>query len=213
MKERLLSVFYMFILSLGFTTVVSGVHLWTEDRIRINQELKIQRVVLEALDLLPSSPVSDRDIVATYRRRIREATLGDRPLYVAWDDAGRNLLGYAFPISGAGFWGPIHGILAVDPSVQKVKGIVFYQHQETPGLGGRITEAWFQNQFKGRPLIVPPRGMRFFYLKTPGTAQAPTEVDTITGATETSRRLEAFLDTELKRTIPLLMQMKKRGAF
>ncbi len=102
-------------------------------------------------------------------------------------------------------------MVAVDPEIRKILGIAFYHHSETPGLGGRITEEWFQKQFQERPLQVPPAGMRFFYFKAPGTARGPTELDAITGATETSRRLEKFLDEELKKTVPLLLDQKARS--
>ncbi|MBZ4658639.1 MAG: FMN-binding protein [Desulfacinum sp.] len=211
MKERLFSVLFMFVLALAFTSVVGGVNWVSQERIRLNEETKLQRIVLSVLDLLPAGSAGKQEMQQIFERRIRPLSLGDRTLYVALDQDGTRVLGYAFPISGPGFWGPIYGMIAVDAQVQKILGIAFYRHSETPGLGGRITEAWFRDQFRGKELQVPGPGMRFFYLKPAGTSAAPNELDAITGATETSRRLEAFLDRELKRTIPLLLEQRKLG--
>ncbi|MEJ5365599.1 MAG: FMN-binding protein [Desulfosoma sp.] len=211
MKGRLFSVLYMFVLSLVFTSVVSALNVLNKDRIRQNEALRLQGLVLTVLNIGPSEKGSAAELAQLFSRRVREASLGDRPLYVGLAEDGKTVVGYAFPVSGPGFWGPIEAMVAVAPDIQKVLGIAFYRHSETPGLGGRITEAWFQNQFQGRPLQVPPAGMRFFYLKPPGTAHGPTELDAITGATETSRRLEKFLDEELKKTIPLLLDQKARS--
>ncbi|SMC25869.1 Na+-transporting NADH:ubiquinone oxidoreductase subunit C [Desulfacinum hydrothermale DSM 13146] len=211
MKERLFSVLYMFVLALVFTSVVGAVNWVSRERIRLNQEIALQRIVLSVLDLLPPEAISKKEMQAIFRRRIRSLPFGDRTVYVAVAPEGDRVEGYAFPVSGPGFWGPIYGMVAVDAQVQKILGIAFYRHSETPGLGGRITEAWFREQFRGKPLHVPSPGRRFFYLKPAGTATGPDEVDAITGATETSRRLEAFLDQELKRIIPLLRQQRPTG--
>ncbi|WP_448382490.1 FMN-binding protein [Desulfosoma sp.] len=211
MKGRLFSVLYMFVLSLIFTSVVSALNVLNKDRIRQNEALRVQGLVLNVLNISPPEKGSAAEMAQLFSRRVRETSLGDRPLYVGLAPDGETVVGYAFPVSGPGFWGPIDAMVAVDPGIQKILGIAFYRHSETPGLGGRITEDWFQNQFRERPVQVPPAGMRFFYLKPPGTAHAPTELDAITGATETSRRLEKFLDEELKKTIPLLLDQKARS--
>ncbi|MEJ5348474.1 MAG: FMN-binding protein [Desulfosoma sp.] len=209
MKGRLFSTLYMFLLSLVFTAAVSGLNLLHQDRIKLNEDRKMQALVLHVLNIHLEPQATDQEVSTTFSRRIRLASLGDRPLYVGLDKDASTVIGYAFPVSGPGFWGAIEAMVAVDPKVERILGIAFYRHSETPGLGGRITEDWFQKQFQGRPLQVPSTGLRFFYLKTPGTASGPTELDAITGATETSKRLEKFLDDELKQTIPLLLEQKK----
>lgn len=211
MKGRLFSVLYMFALSLVFTSMVSALNVLNKDRIRQNEALRLQALVLNVLNITLPETTAPADLARLFSQRVREASLGDRPLYVGLDRDGTTVIGYAFPISGPGFWGPIDAMVAVDPEIQKILGIAFYHHSETPGLGGRITEEWFQKQFQGRPLQVPPMGMRFFYFKVPGTGHGPTELDAITGATETSRRLEKFLDEELKKTVPLLLDQKTRS--
>ena len=51
------------------------------------------------------------------------------------------------PISGKGLWSTLFGYFALDSDFNTVKGITFYQHKETPGLGGEVDKGWFQNNF------------------------------------------------------------------
>lgn len=208
MKERIRSVFFMFGICLVFTAAVSAVNSINEDRIRQHEQMRIQGLVLSVLQIDSGDAGSDREISGLFQQRVRTLTLGNRPLYVGLDSKGQAVVGYAFPISGPGFWGPIEAMIAVDPQVSRIIGIAFYRHNETPGLGGRITESWFQRQFQGRTLETPPPGKRYFTFKAQGTAKRNTELDAITGATETTRRLETFLDEELKRVIVQLSQQK-----
>ncbi|WP_366524767.1 NADH:ubiquinone reductase (Na(+)-transporting) subunit C [Nannocystis sp.] len=42
------------------------------------------------------------------------------------------------PIEGYGLWSVLYGYLAVDKDANTIKGITFYAHAETPGLGGEV---------------------------------------------------------------------------
>ena len=48
------------------------------------------------------------------------------------------------PISGKGLWSTLYGYFAIDSDYNTVKGITFYNHGETPGLGAEIEKDWFQ---------------------------------------------------------------------
>ena len=102
-------------------------------------------------------------------------------------------------------------MVAVDPGASKITGIAFYKHSETPGLGGRITERWFKKQFEGVPLYPVEEGRKIFYLKPPGPGKRPDELDAVTGATGTSRAIEAFLNRELQRFLQDFRDSVKTG--
>jgi Na+-transporting NADH:ubiquinone oxidoreductase subunit C len=102
-----------------------------------------------------------------------------------------------FPVGGQGFWGPIKGMVAVDPKAERLIGVAFYEHSETPGLGARITEAWFKNQFKGLKLMPIKGDKKIFYLKPSGSGKGPNQLDAITGASRTSQAVERFLNRDL----------------
>jgi Na+-transporting NADH:ubiquinone oxidoreductase subunit C len=118
-------------------------------------------------------------------------------LYVGYEQEGQTIKGYALAVGGPGFWGPIQGMVGISPDATRVLGIAFIKHSETPGLGGRITESWFTDQFKDLPLYPIKGDQNIFYLKPAGTARAANELDAITGATNTSSAVEAFLNQEL----------------
>uniref|UniRef100_A0A7C4RSU2 FMN-binding protein n=1 Tax=Desulfatirhabdium butyrativorans TaxID=340467 RepID=A0A7C4RSU2_9BACT len=206
MRERIRSVFFMFGICLVFTAAVSAVNRMNVDRIRQNEQMRIQGLVLNVLQIDSGASLSDREISGLFQKRVRTSTIGNRPLYVGLDPTGQSVVGYAFPISGPGFWGPIEAMIATDQQVSRIIGVAFYRHSETPGLGGRITESWFQKQFQGRTLETPVPGKRYFTFKAQGTAKGNAELDAITGATETTRRLEVFLDEELKKTLAVLAE-------
>ena len=54
------------------------------------------------------------------------------------------------PIHGQGYGGQIYGFLSLEPDLNTVRQIVFYEHQETPTLGGRITRTKWRSNWPGR---------------------------------------------------------------
>lgn len=211
MKKRLFSVFYMFLITLLFTSVVSAVKLLNEDRIERNEKLKLQKIILRILDIPVKIKRTDRDLVQLFETRVKPIQVGDKTLYVGYKEDGNTIAGYAFPVGGPGFWGPIYGIVAVDPKTTKIIGIAFYKHSETPGLGARIGEKWFTDQFKGLRLYPIEGGKKIFYLRPEGLGKNPNELDAITGATGTSRAVEAFLNQDLDYLLKKLWKSVKKS--
>jgi Na+-transporting NADH:ubiquinone oxidoreductase subunit C len=93
------------------------------------------------------------------------------------------------PISGKGLWSTLYGFLALDADLRTIAGITFYDHGETPGLGGEVDNPRWKARWKGRlafddrdrPAIRVKKGMA-------GSPEAdPYEVDGLAGATITSR--------------------------
>jgi Na+-transporting NADH:ubiquinone oxidoreductase subunit C len=58
--------------------------------------------------------------------------------------------GYLIPVAGFGLWDAIYGYIAVANDGDKVIGITWYSHAETPGLGAVIAEPSWQAQFPGK---------------------------------------------------------------
>lgn len=211
MKKRFFSILYMFLITLFFTSVVSAVKLFNEERIETNQRVKLQRIILQVLGMPGEKGDSDMDVVWTFETRVKRVDVKEKDLYVGYEKDGKTVSGYAFPVGGPGFWGPIYGMVAVNPGASKILGIAFYRHSETPGLGARMTEDWFTKQFIGLPLYPIEGDKKIFYLRTTGTKKGPNELDAITGATGTSRGIEAFLNEELDRFLKELWQSLKEN--
>lgn len=118
-------------------------------------------------------------------------TVKGKEIYKALNSSG-NLLGYAFTAEGKGYQGTIMLMVGMDPNLETIGGIVVLESQETPGLGGKITEAEFTKQFgelKALPTIELVKN------KTPG----PGQIRAITGATISSRSVVDILNEEITR--------------
>jgi Na+-transporting NADH:ubiquinone oxidoreductase subunit C len=210
-KRRIFSIAYMFGLTLFFTAVVSGIHELNRERIAVNEEIKMQENVLRVLGIQVGPGARSPEVKAAFEKRVKVEEREGKRLYRGFAEDGKTPIGYAFPLSGPGFWGPIHGMMAVDPELNVVIGVSFYRHSETPGLGGRITERWFGNQFAGKGILPPVEGERYFHLVPEGTSKADNELDAITGATGTSRAVERLIDRSMREYLPWMAEQKARG--
>jgi Na+-transporting NADH:ubiquinone oxidoreductase subunit C len=178
---------------------VSAVKVYNDERIQTNQQVKLQRIILKVLGAPVDEKAPNREVLQAFEKRVKSIEIRKQTLYVGYSEDGRRIIGYAFPVGGAGFWGPVYGMVSVDPEASKILGIAFYRHSETPGLGARITEPWFTKQFTGLPLFPVEGDKKIFYLKPAGSGKGPNELDAITGATGTSRAVEAFVNRDLDR--------------
>lgn len=194
-------VVFMTILSMILTGALATLSHVTAPRIAQQKMVKEQRAVLELLqpslgsDTIPadvsSIPASDIQRLYTTHVSKKYSELMASDYYEALKDNA--IVGYVFPISGKGLWGTITGFIGVDPSGTRLLGVTFLSHQETPGLGGRIDEPWFKEQF--RNLSIPPDGSNAIIYRTGGSGN----VDAITGATLTSSSVSRICNDAVSR--------------
>jgi Na+-transporting NADH:ubiquinone oxidoreductase subunit C len=135
------------------------------------------------------------------------------PLYYAEEDG--EIIAYIIPVSGKGLWSTIYGYLALEKDLNTVMGITFYQHGETPGLGGEIEKDWFKDNFKGKK-IYSPEGDLLSITVVKGKVQnsIPTEeanhyVDGISGSTLTCNGLTKFLKNDLQTYNPFFNKVRE----
>ena len=116
---------------------------------------------------------------------------------------------YVIPVYGAGLWGPIWGYVAVDDDGNTIYGADFSHEGETPGLGARITEDAFQDQFVAKELYQDGEFKNVSVMKK---GQQPTDgsdyVDAISGATITSRGVSAMMHRCLKAYDPFFKKLQ-----
>ena len=118
------------------------------------------------------------------------------PFYV---DSKKNTL--IIPISGKGLWSSLYGYFAIDiNNYSTVKGITFYAHGETPGLGAEISNKKFQDNFVGKEIYSLSNQLKSVTV-IKGKAQDTNkyEVDGISGATITSNGVTTLLLRDLQR--------------
>lgn len=94
------------------------------------------------------------------------------------------------PIYGKGLWSTLYGFLALDADLTTIRGITFYQHGETPGLGGEIENPQWQEIWDGKLAFDEQGNVEIEVIKGavgPGTSNAEHKIDGLSGATITSR--------------------------
>ena len=77
--------------------------------------------------------------------------------------------------------------------------IQFLEQKETPGLGARIEEPWFTDQFKGLTIAWDKPVEERVIIGASADPKAKNRVDAITGASQTSLALMKSLNRELER--------------
>ena len=117
--------------------------------------------------------------------------------------------GYAIPISGKGLWSTLYGYFAIEPDGITAKGITFYAHKETPGLGGEVEKPWFQKNFIGKKFINESgKLIGIEVVKGKADPENLYQVDGISGATVTSKGVEKFLLNDLKKYEPFFKKIR-----
>ncbi len=119
------------------------------------------------------------------------------------------------PIQGKGLWSTLYGFLALDKDIRTIRGITFYEHGETPGLGGEVDNPLWKEKWNGR-LAFDEEGKPRIQVKR-GAAKEPSEepyaVDGLTGATLTSQGVSNMLSFWLGENGlgPFLAKLRERG--
>ncbi|MFT5388019.1 MAG: Na+-transporting NADH:ubiquinone oxidoreductase subunit C [Lysobacterales bacterium] len=203
---------------------------------QLNVSLDKKKNILKVVSLrepLSVKPTND-ELLDTYDGKITEVVLnsdgnnvedmliedvvkddGLLPLYIYKE--GDTVVAYAFPVVGQGLWSTLYGYFSIEPDAITVRGITFYEHGETPGLGAEIEKDWFQGNFVGKKIwdvknsklqpvavvkgavenVISRKDQRQYY------------VDGISGATITSKGVTEMIDSELKKYEPFFRKVRK----
>ncbi|MDA0789957.1 MAG: Na(+)-translocating NADH-quinone reductase subunit C [Proteobacteria bacterium] len=94
------------------------------------------------------------------------------------------------PVHGYGLWSTLYGFIALEADLNTVAGITFYEHKETPGLGGEVDNPRWKSLWDGKQIYGPNGELRMRVDKTqvdPQSEMAKYHVDGLSGATLTTR--------------------------
>jgi Na+-transporting NADH:ubiquinone oxidoreductase subunit C len=185
------TIVFIFLLTALFTAVLAVADAYYAPRIAENVVLAERRDVLYALGIDDTGDAAALN--ARFDAQVTKRTVGGIEVYE------QNLVdgphGIAVPFTGSGLWGTIRGFLAVSSDFTRITGIVFTEQQETPGLGGRIDELQYKEQFRG----VPITGAKIVY-----GMNGDKEIDAVTGATITSNSVLRIVNGVVDDTLPKL---------
>ncbi len=183
-KGHIYTLVFMLLISAVLTFALAAAYEGFKPAIQKNAALQEQRAVLYALGL--DTGLKDGEVAAFYDETIREGELNGLPVLV-YGQGGPQA--YAVPFEGNALWGALKGYLGVSASRDEITGLVFTYQNETPGLGGRIDEEDYKEQFRGLP-ISPDTRLSY-----------GAELDAVTGATQTSAAVLRTLNKTLSETV------------
>jgi len=115
------------------------------------------------------------------------------PAYKYMKDGKMQML--ILPVNGKGLWSTLYGFLALDTDLETVKGIGFYQHGETPGLGGEIDNVDWKAKWAGKKLFRDDQ-VALKVIKgqaSKGSKNYEYQIDGLSGATITSNGVTGLI--------------------
>jgi Na+-transporting NADH:ubiquinone oxidoreductase subunit C len=198
-----------------------------------NIKVDIKWNILSVLDLVDSKEVTPEMVFELYESNINsfvvdlegnqvegilaeevdlKAQPGLLPVFVKQD--GDKVVAYCLPTQGKALWSTVKGYLALENDLNTVKGITFYSHGETPGLGGEIDKDWFKDGFKGKTILDESGNLVSINIVKgklrDGENDLEHKVDGISGATLTTKGLNEFIKDTLSKYEPYFKTV--RGA-
>jgi Na+-translocating ferredoxin:NAD+ oxidoreductase subunit G len=159
------------LLTLTVTGVVAGgalalVNGWSLPLILANQKAETERAIF---------------LVQPEGKTYERVADADFEVYRVFEE-NNDLAGYSLVYSGNGFQGKIKIIAGITPELDKITSLEILDQVETPGLGTKITEDPFKNQFKGLNVDT----VKWVKGSLP---DEPNEIQAITGATISSKAI------------------------
>ena len=152
-------------------TMIAGILLGVANDLTKEAIIENSKISKEDLSyIMPEADkIQDMDIELDEEGNIKE-------VYEAVN--GSDVIGYVLKVTSKGFHGAIDFVIGISKE-DKVSGIKVLSHNETPGLGAKISEEKFTSRFKDKPVE---------YLEVVKvTPNKDTEVEAISGATTSSK--------------------------
>jgi Na+-transporting NADH:ubiquinone oxidoreductase subunit C len=191
-EKRWFPIFYMFITTAFFSSIVIGFTQLTGEKVKVNERLAFEKAILSVLPGLYREEMNNSELHRTFIEKVTEPDELSAGAYTLRQNG--KIAAYALPIEGQGFWAPIKGIIGIEADKKTITAIAFYEQNETPGLGAEIAKPAFREQFKGKVISV---GDKPLSIKRPGIELGASDVHAVTGATQTSTRLEKIINSAL----------------
>ena len=115
-------------------------------------------------------------------------------VYVVEGDAGLEKI--ILPIKGYGLWSTLYGFVALEADLNTVAGLGFYEHAETPGLGGEIDNPLWKAQWIGKKSYDANNKQALTVVRGKvdlSRSESIHEIDGLSGATLTSRGVDNLI--------------------
>jgi len=207
------SFLFAFTMCVVCSLILSAAAVGLKDKQERNVRIDKQKNILKAVGLIePAKKYSQSDVEALYKRSIQSLYVDaqgnlvknetSKPVYVSLKNG--KISSYALPFKAYGLWSWVKGYIALANDGNTVVGVTVYEHAETPGLGGEVEKAWFQDQFVGKKItdsngkFVSVGVVKGKVSDSVPVSKRSNYVDGISGATITSKGVEKYLKIDLQ---------------
>jgi Na+-transporting NADH:ubiquinone oxidoreductase subunit C len=136
-----------------------------------------------------STRLSSQEDLAKISRRENYAKV----YLVNEDDAVKKVI---LPIKGYGLWSTLYGFISLESDLTTVSGLTFYEHAETPGLGGEVDNPRWKGLWAGKKVYTDDNKVGLTVIKgnvNTSTPDAEYKVDGLSGATLTSKGVDNLI--------------------
>ena len=174
----------------------------------VDIEKQFERISARLVDLRTGQFSNDLDVKTYDQRKAAKdpamsvaltaesgpAKIRRRPHYaIVYLAEGKNgIEKLVLPIKGYGLWSTLYGFLALEGDFETVAGIGFYEHAETPGLGGEVDNVAWKASWIGKRAFVDNERV-ITVIKGRVDRQRPEakhQIDGLAGATLTTRGID-----------------------
>ncbi len=177
-------ILFMIAITVIFTGVLATINEITAEQVELNEKAAEQRSFLNVVDV-EYEELTAEEVTELFEEIFNEITVAGHDLYEAHLDG--ELLAYVYPMADSAVWGELQGIMAIHRDFDRLLGVEFLSHSETPGLGGRIDEDEFKEQFRDYEISEEDD----IHVDYEG------ELDAISGATGTSNAVRDIINDHL----------------
>jgi Na+-transporting NADH:ubiquinone oxidoreductase subunit C len=206
-KNNIYTLYYAAILGVVCSLLLTFAASFTEPYRLANAKAEELSNILAALKVPLEPDASSERLIEIFNANVHTETQGEQTLYIYSPPQAEGAIeAIAVKFSGPGLWGTIEGVLALESDRKTIRGINFYEQEETPGLGGEIVSSQFRDQFAGK-LIVDKSGKGGIVIQS-GFGNKLNGVDAITGATMTCDKVEDMLNNVIN---AILEEHKQNG--
>jgi len=184
-------ILFMIMITAVYTGTLATLNEVTKDQVLSNNEVKKQSALLYVLDI-PTEDKSTLEINELFNSNIKIIENKDEIYYEGYKDG--NLVANIYPVYGNALWGSLEGLIALTPDLSQIIGVEFLSHNETPGLGARIDETWYKEQFRNVPILQEASNNYLNY-----ESNSDNSIDAISGATSTSNAVLRILNENIEK--------------
>lgn len=176
MKQSMRMILTLVIIASISGAVLAKVYNMTKSKIEVQQQKRTEEAIFSVVPNTKTYKSKSYDSIKVFR----------------CFDKNNKLSGVAFTTEGTGYQGVIKLMVGLNRDLTEITGIKILKDEETPGLGARINEDWFQNQFESKATDIELKIIR-------GEPKKADQIQAITGATISSEAVIDIVNKKVKK--------------